>query len=211
MSTDEFGQLLVVGTDMERKKKTPNGSYDMDILCRTCDNKLGDYDDYALNFVKKTRLLAHPSGKFWTADGVDQSKLKLFCMSYLWRASITTREEFSGIDLGIKHETRIRELLLSGDSGTPDQFTTIFSKFSNADEMIGAIMFPARTHLRKLTYYEGYLPRLYKFWVKVDSQNDEVMSAHSLGAHEVMVIHNRGDFDTSIEKELMVQAARRSN
>lgn len=72
-------------------------------------------------------------------------------------------------------------------------------------------MFPAKTKIRNLTFYEGYLPSFYKFWIKVDSRKDDIMSNVSLGAQHEMFIHDKGDFDSSIEKNLMVKAARTSN
>lgn len=211
MSPKEFGNLLIVGTDMDKKKRIPNGSYDKNILCRTCDNKLGVYDKYALDFVTNGKLINHPSGVGWNIDGVDQAKLKLFCLSYLWRASITNRPEFTGISLGSKHEENIRKLLLTESPGGIDDYTTVFSKFDKVDDNFGAVMFPAKTRIRSIVYYEAYLPKLYKFWVKVDSQNDSVISHMSLGDQENMFVHNRGNFDTSLEREIMVRAAKRSN
>lgn len=211
MSPKELGNLLIIGTDMGKKKHAPNGSYDMNILCRDCDNKLGVYDKYALDFVTNSKLINHTSGVGWTIEVVNQTKLKLFCLSYLWRASITNRPEFAGISLGPKHEENIRQLLLTDNPGGINNYTTIFSKFDKLDDNFGAVMFPAKTRIRSVVYYEAYLPKLYKFWVKVDSQDDTVISHMSLGDQENMFVHNRGDFDTSLEKKNMVRAARRSN
>lgn len=211
MSPEELGNLLIVGTDMDKKKRIPNGSYDINILCRDCDNKLGVYDKYALDFVTNSKLINHPSGVGWTINGVDQAKLKLFCLSYLWRASITNRPEFAGINLGTKHEENIRQLLSADSSGNANDYTTIFSKFDKIEDNFGAVMFPAKTRIRGIAYYEAYLPKLYKFWVKVDSQNDAIIGYTSLGGQENMFVHNRGDFDTSLERKIMVRAAMRSN
>lgn len=210
MSPEEFGTLLLVGTDMGKKKRAPTGSYDQDILCRKCDNQLGVYDDYALSFINTSRLVDHPSGVGWTISNVDHRKLKLFCMSYLWRASITRRKEFSGVSLGNKHEEKIRQLILAVDAGSPDDYTTTFAKFSSLDDSAGGVLFPALTRIKGLNHYEAYLPKLYKFWVKVDSRTDDVLSKVSLGATKDLFVHNKGDFNTSIEKSIMVRAARNS-
>lgn len=211
MSPKELGNLLIVGTDMGKKRRAPGGLYDQDILCNVCDNKFGIYDLYALDFINNSKLIKHPSGVGWSISGADQNKLKLFCLSYLWRASITSLEEFRGTDLGAIHEERIRQILLAQDPGEVDSYTTIFAKFVRADDNLGAVMFPAKVRIRNLTYYEAYLPRLYKFWVKVDSQVDPIMSSNSLGGNKSIFIHNRGNFDSSIEKEIMVRAANNSN
>jgi len=210
MSADEFGNLLIVGTDMGRKKRAPTGIYDRNILCKGCDNSLGVYDDYAITFVNSSKLVNHSSGLGWTIADVDHKKLKLFCISYLWRSSITQRKEFSGVSLGNKHEEKIQRLLMAGDPGSHDDYTTTFAKFTSLDDSIGGVLFPALTRIKKLNHYEAYLPRLYKFWVKVDSRTDEVLSRLSLGASKDLFVHNKGNFDTSVERSILVRAANNS-
>lgn len=210
MSPTEFGQLLIIGTDMGKKKRAPIGSYDPNILCSKCDNKIGNYDDYALSFVNSAKPANLPVGVGWQVKNVDSHKLKLFCMSYLWRASITSRKEFNGINLGEKHEEQLRQFIVNDNHGSPDDYTVIFAKFTSKSGKGAGIIFPARTRIRGLTFYEGYLPNLYKFWVKVDSQKDSVMCSVSVGAQNEIYIHDKGDFDTSIEKGIMIRAARNS-
>ena len=41
-------------------------------------------------------------------------------------------------------------------------------------------------------------------------QSDDLMSGVSLGAQDEVYIHDKGDFDTSIEKSIMVSAAKLS-
>jgi hypothetical protein len=210
LSEDEYGNLLIVGTDFDKKRRSPIGSYDSNILCANCDNRIGKYDDYCIKFVTDSKLIDHPSGLGWTISGVDQKMLKLFCVSYLWRASITSRSEFSGVSLGQQHENKMRELINTNSTGTPNDYTVIFSKFGTGKD-VGGIMFPAKTRINGMVYYEAYLPGLYKFWVKVDSRDDKVMSRLSLESNSVVFVHNRGDFDSSIEKSIMVRAAKASN
>lgn len=130
MSAGEFGKLLIVGTDMVKKKRAPSGSYDTNILCKDCDNKIGVYDNYALWFVNNATLENHPIGVGWQVKKVDAHKLKLFCMSYLFRASITERKEFADISLGAKHEEQLRLLILNNNHGKPDDYTVIFARFT---------------------------------------------------------------------------------
>lgn len=210
MSPEEFGQLLIVGTDMGKKKRAPIGSYDPNILCNSCDNKIGVYDKYALKFIRTAKLEEHPVGVGWLIKSVDSHKLKLFCMSYLWRASITTRSEFRGTSLGGKHEERLRQFILNDDPGSPDDYTVIFARFTSKTGKAAGVMFPAKTKIRNLTFYEAYLPDFYKFWIKIDSRSDTIVSNVSLGAQSEMYVHDKGDFDTSREKSIMVRAAHNS-
>lgn len=204
-SPEEFGKLSLVGTDMS-KRKAPQGSYDNSILCRGCDNKIGVYDDYAGIFVRNAQLTGHPSGTGWQIEGYDQNKLKLFFMSYLWRSSITERSEFAGVNLGAKHENRLQQLILSNLAGSVDEYTVVLSKFRSAKDQVGGILIAAKSRMNGLVYYQGDLPRMYKFRIKVDRQLDPVMKAIGLGATDTIYVHDQGDFDASAEKKIMVRA-----
>lgn len=210
LTPGEYGSLKVVGTDMDRSKKTPIGSYASNILCSGCDNQIGVYDGCARTFVEKSILVPHASGVGWMITGSDQRKLKMFCISYLWRASITKRAEFRGVSLGSTHEDRIRQMIFNDDSGDRHDYTVSLQKFSNNDGKFGGILFPAKTRLLGLNCYEGYLPQGYKFWVKVDSRNEDTLSSLSVGATEPLFIGDRGDFHSSAEKSIMLRAVRRS-
>jgi len=192
-------------------KKRPIGSYDGNILCAVCDNKIGIYDEYAKVFVTTAKLVTHPSGAGWTVDNVDQHKLKMFCVSYIWRASITSLAEFRGTSLGTLHEEKMREMILKDDSGTPYDYTASIQKFESADGKFGGILFPARTKVNDVNHYEAYLPNGYKIWVKVDSRNEDVITPLSIGALDPMFVGNRGDYHASTEKGIMVNAVRRSS
>lgn len=210
LTPGEYGSLKVVGTKMDRSKRTPIGLYDSKILCAECDNKIGVYDGYARRFVEKSILVPHQSGVGWIVEGADQHKLKMFCISYLWRASITSLPEFGDVSLGFVHEERIQQMILNDTSGGKHDYTVSLQKFSNNDGKFGGILFPARTRLVGLTSYEGYSPQGYKFWVKVDSQNEERLSGLSIGTTEPLFIGDRGDFHSSREKSTMVRAVKRS-
>jgi len=210
MSPEYFGQLLIVGTSMGRKKRNPIGVYDDGILCISCDNKIGVYDEYAAQFLNGVQLETHPSGAGWLATGINQPLLKLFCISYLWRASITSRKEFVGVSLGAKHERAIKELILNNSHGSINQYSVVFAKFNGSNDTVGGLLFPAKTRIGNILYYEAYLPKLYKFWVKVDSREDQDMTNFSLGAQNEMIIFDKGDFESSREKSIMVRAVMNS-
>lgn len=210
LAPGEYGSIKIVGTEMDRAKRTPIGSYDCNILCATCDNKVGIYDGYSRRFMENSVLVPHPSGAGWTIDNVDQHKLKMFCISYLWRASITNLSEFKAVSLGTVHEERMRQMILNDNSGGVNDYTVSLQKFSNDDGNFGGILLLARTRLVGLNVYEGYLPHGYKFWVKVDSRNEDKLSAISVGAAEPLFVGDRGNFHTSVEKTIIVRTAMRS-
>ena len=76
------------------------GEYDRDILCRDCDNKLGVFDDYAIDVCRAFKKKHTRDGKLFAILNVDDDKLAKFILAVLWRASISKRESFFGIRLG---------------------------------------------------------------------------------------------------------------
>jgi hypothetical protein len=53
---------------------------------------------------------------FTEINGLDYAMFKLFHLSVLWRAGVSTREEFRNVKLG-SHEDVIRQMLLRDDPG----------------------------------------------------------------------------------------------
>jgi hypothetical protein len=210
MAPAEYGsQILVVGMELPHPKNRPIGLYDSNILCRICDSSiLGTYDKYAIRFVKEAILTAHPSGVGWSITGVDQTKLKLFILSYLWRSSITALEDFKGISLGSRHEENIRQMLINQNPGTTQDYTVNMARFEHEEKNFGGLLFPAKTRLDGVVAYEGYLPGMYKFWMKADSQPNSLLSNVSLGAEPEVFIHNKGPWRTSHEFQVMAMTVR---
>lgn len=89
------------------------------LLCGDCEKLLNDrYELYAKQTLYDNRHLY--STQLPNAEvlaGLDYTRFKLFQLSILWRASISSLPEFRDVDLG-RHEERIRQMLLTGDPGS---------------------------------------------------------------------------------------------
>jgi hypothetical protein len=77
------------------------GEYDNQILCGSCDNQLGAFDNYALQICKafKSDYKTMPHGTF-ELESVDGDKLAKFVLAVLWRASISSRPDYAAVSLG---------------------------------------------------------------------------------------------------------------
>jgi hypothetical protein len=114
-------------------RKLPVGIYDAKILCETCERLFSPFDCYANEL-----LLEHD----WsTATGFPKDKpqalllknhdyhnLKLFFMSVVWRASVSSQPFFGRVEVG-PHEERLREHIRNNDSGGPQDFGALIAKF----------------------------------------------------------------------------------
>ena len=91
------------------------------MLCFDCEQLLNDrYEKYfkALWFDNKLLPKTLEFGSCLNISSLDYKKFKLFHLSVLYRASVSTLPEFKEVTLG-PHEEKIREILW-GDIFTPD-------------------------------------------------------------------------------------------
>jgi len=138
--------------NFKQTKKLYNGEYEPNLLCADCDNNIiGGYENYASvvlygdrlsrgeNIFFENRKNVH--GVIFTyCQGIDYLKFKLFLLSILWRASISTRKFFENVNLG-PYEDKIRAMILNGNPGEPLDFPCFLSTYKNLqdlpDEVIG--------------------------------------------------------------------------
>lgn len=201
------GNFIMVGDKFKKSVRRPTGSYDRNILCDKCDNKLGIYDDVAIRFCKRTDFKPHPSGVASTLSNVDQNKLKLFAMSYIWRVSITSLSEYDNVKLGEKHETKIVDMLRREDAGGVDDYSVVVSRFTLAEERKTwgmHVLNPGSTKLDGINLVDVYLPNLYKWKVKVDRRPfNDTLRKMSLGFADDVLIFDMGDYTQSQEFAIM--------
>lgn len=150
----------------ERPKRSPIGAYDAGILCSTCDGQFSLYEAYASQFLKD-----HPEGGVaaismgvtvgYMVSSYRYDLLKLFFLSVLWRASISTLPVFSKINLGAL-EDKIREMLRAKSPGRPNDLSIAISKFREEHGKI--IINPFTTTLADIRfcilYMGGYVIRI---------------------------------------------------
>ncbi|TJW03901.1 MAG: hypothetical protein E5X42_30315 [Mesorhizobium sp.] len=92
------------------------------LLCETCEQRFGRYEKYAAEVM--TGRSGHRfrlTGTRITISGIDYATFKLFQLSILWRASVSSLEFFKLVSIG-PHEERIRRMLLGNDPGEPDTY-----------------------------------------------------------------------------------------
>lgn len=121
-------------------KKPSSGEYEGGLLCADCDNKLlGAYEDYASKAIYGGLLPAfecpifknykNQDGlEFASGSNISYKKIKIFLLSILWRASISSRPLFSEIALE-EHEEIIRKMILNGNPGAVDDYPIFFATF----------------------------------------------------------------------------------
>ena len=123
---EEEGRFLAFSTSRPNVDGRPmQDGFKEKLLCRDCEAVLQKWEDYFARTVAQKRLfdLELPrDGKKWVrVSGFDYSKTKLFLLSILWRTHASRLSRFQ-TRLGEKHGKRLREMLLGGDPGMPEEY-----------------------------------------------------------------------------------------
>jgi hypothetical protein len=132
------GPALIMGTDPgQRTQRSYIGVYDRTILCEPCEGKFAPYDEYAANLLINKRDTAfrqytESEKSYFKADQYDYSKLKLFIISVLWRASVSSHRFFYRISLDPFFEQTAKDMILAGDPGGREVFSTVLARWTAA-------------------------------------------------------------------------------
>ncbi len=125
-----------------RITELPSGEYEEGILCSRCDNEIiGGYELYAHKAMYGKEVVDndHPEFadriteqgvKFRKCQNLHYKEFKLFLLSILWKASISTRDIFREVNLG-PYEDVIREMILNGDPKEDDKFPILIVSWLN--------------------------------------------------------------------------------
>jgi hypothetical protein len=174
--SDKVPRMYVVGTE-QKSKQFQSGIYDASILCRECDGDLiGVWDNYGQKFLLSPSFsenhLFDNLGKSaaYRIKEFDYKQLKLFFMSILWRAAITSDLFFAQIKLG-SWEEKLRKMILAQDPGNESDFSVVLFKYEGdlsaglfhsklVTDILGcALLFlpdPLCANLRLLKYLRTY-------------------------------------------------------
>lgn len=110
-----------------------SGEYEGGILCQNCDSKIiKEYEDYAKSILygnkssKENQLIySFPPGEV-VIKNIDYQKLKMFFLSILWRAAISSRPFFKEIVLDQNKLEELREMIYTGNIKSNMDFTMLF-------------------------------------------------------------------------------------
>ena len=119
-----------------------------DLLCAECEQRFGDYETYVARIWRGQEQVSHRrEGKLVTLEGVDYARLKLFQMSVLWRAGVSSDPFFAKVQLG-PHQERLRSLLVSADPAEPERYGCLmFALALNDRPVFELIVQPTETHV----------------------------------------------------------------
>lgn len=148
-----------------------SGSYEGGLLCKDCDNLvIGKYETYTSKLLIgklvekeqiKCNLRKSRDGiNILKLSGLNYSFLKLFLLSLLWRAHISSRDEYRDVKLG-PYADKIRKALLYENPGADNEIIITITKLDPTAGFSTFIGQPIRHKVEQTTQYSiiinGYI------------------------------------------------------
>ena len=184
---DEKHRIIKFDATKIHKEFMQSGAYQGDILCQNCDNVvLQKFEDYAARFlyngkgihqIQSTHFKLDDGLEYLQVENVDYGKFKLFLLSVLWRASISSLPFFDSVKLG-PYEEKIRIMLLSGNPGLPESYPCIISTWRKNNLPNELIRKPAKHCMDDLIMYDFPISGfMYLFRVTEKERKDWALEA----------------------------------
>ena len=172
LRSERRGPEIHTNTPGEYAKRAPVGIYDTGILCAECDNRLAPWDNHVQQvllqgFSEELAVYENRQKVAYNIVNFDYKLLKLFFISLLWRASISTHKFYQHIAVG-PFEPKLKKMILSEEPGLPLMFAVTLAKFSNPE--VTGILDPHRDKFEGVNYCRFYLTGFVAY-IKVDSRS----------------------------------------
>lgn len=200
---------MVSSAPDEYPKRAPIGAYDCGMVTAVGERVFTQWDRYAYELLVRDRarlqrvaVAGEPT--LFTVAGFDYPKLKLFFLSVLWRAAATTHPFFRRTKLG-PHELSIRQMLLAGDPGSPEQYSVHLATYWDKPDGPG-MLDPQATRFAGVNYYRMYVGP-YIVYLKIDKRpTPEPFDEGQLRPNAPLVVYAR-EFASSNERPAMLRVA----
>ena len=188
----------------EYTKKAPIGVYDKTIICSKCESIWQEWDTYAQQLLADEplngRARYHNNEKIgYVVDNFEYKKLKLFFISMVWRASVSSHQFYSKVSLG-QFEDIAKQHIEKSDPGGSEDFSVTLAKFDHP--LAKSTLDPHDDKHSDVNYVRFYLAG-YIAYIKIDNKPAPMpLSKLAIAENRPLYIVCR-DFTKSKELELM--------
>lgn len=179
---------------------TFTGEFEANILCQECENKISRWEAYAYTVLyggilpKGSQVLVQQQrnqhgAEFLYVQGLDYKLFKLFLLSILWRASISSRPFFKYVSLG-SFEEKIRQMLMSEDPGAASAYPCFISTYKRVKLPTEVVGEPRKVKSRNGTSYAFLIHgTLYYFFVSHKIKKPWILEAAINEKGELRLVH----------------------
>lgn len=140
---DEINRFHVITTKEEEGNRYLQKGIRERLLCGECETQLSKHERYvSLVFSGKLPVNITGNGRLIRVEGLDYEHFKLFAMSVLWRAGVSSHNAFEEVKLG-SHEKHLRELILADNPGRPEKYPFLLAPVMHErEQLMGLIVQP---------------------------------------------------------------------
>ncbi len=118
--------ILMSNIHLEPVKFRLKGVYE-NLLCNECEAIINEHESYVIQqLTDLTQVRYSEDDRFIKYDNFNYDHFRLFALSILWRASISSNRLFQEVDLG-RNEDIIRQMILTGNAGSFDQYPILMA------------------------------------------------------------------------------------
>ncbi|WP_306476596.1 hypothetical protein [Methyloversatilis sp.] len=139
---DEKHRFQQISTDAKTQTVYLQKGLREQLLCETCEQRLSVWERYVSMLLSGGVDVAgrRTGDRLYLAE-LDYRKVKLFQLSVLWRAGVSSLPTFSQVQLG-PHEERIRTMLLTEDPGSTTTYGCIMFMLVHGHERVQDLLVP---------------------------------------------------------------------
>lgn len=160
---DELHRTMLIPSN--KKEKLIQKGVREYLLCQECETKLSRYEDYAVKVIRDIpNFIKDPRGGIVYSNNVDYTTFKLFQLSILWRASVSSNLMFTNVNLG-KHEQKVRTMLAQEDPGKYTEYGCFIVIVPNPQKIDKIIMPPMPERLFGHNGYRFMTSNLFWYYV----------------------------------------------
>ena len=139
---DEKHRFHQISIDPAQRNQFKQKGLRETLLCFSCEQRLSVPEQYVSNLLNGgVPITVAQDGKYLRLSELDYRKLKLFQLSVLWRAGVSTLSSFSQVQLG-PHTNKIRELVYEQRPGNASDYGCIMSMLMRGDDMVTGLIVP---------------------------------------------------------------------
>jgi hypothetical protein len=118
------GKAITITGDEATPVQYSSDTWDVGLLCSACEDKLNKgYDAYGIAVLKGHVGEVRRNDLGITFSGIDRQRLRMFCLSVLWRVSVSHHNSYSNIDLPFQWEQELHRALQQGSKVRGSMYT----------------------------------------------------------------------------------------
>ena len=203
------GHNRVVSDIGSKRAKQPLGVFDPEILCASCDGKLGLIDEYAILFCGSLPATSNlPPSAILRHAPFDGAEFARAMLAILWRASISRRDEFAFLDLGPYERRAAAVLFDEAPLSSMPEFDVVLYRYASLEHDARKFIFmPLRIRSGAVNAFVIGLGG-FVVWAKMDQRPiDRLVAPYAINAANSLAAPVI-EFERSAEYDYFKQAAR---